>query len=204
MQLLSPKTIQQLIAKDKIFQLIYDDYGSPPDWSREEGFESLLRIILEQQVSLASAKAAYEKLKNKIEIISPENILMLSEDELKQCYFSKQKIKYVKGLASDILNKKINLSELKSLSIDEIRNQLTSIKGIGKWTTDVYLIFCLKHPDIFPEGDIAALKSAYELTGISDKNQLLIYVERWTPLRTSATQMLWHHYLCKRKRNYLY
>ncbi len=123
MQHLSLIIIQQLIEKDKLFQLIYEEYGSPPLWSRPEGFESLLRIILEQQVSLASAKAANEKLKNKIEIISPENILLLSEDELKQCYFSKQKIKYVNGLASDILNKKINLLELKSLSIDEIRTQ---------------------------------------------------------------------------------
>lgn len=204
MEHLSTEIIQQLIEKDKLFQLIYEEYGSPPKWSRPEGFESLVRIILEQQVSLASAKAAYEKVIDKIGIVSPENILMLSDDDLKHCYFSKQKIKYVKGLASAILNKKINLLKLKSLPIVEIRSQLTSIIGIGKWTTDVYLIFCLQHPDIFPEGDIAAIKSVHELTGIVDKNQLLNYVERWAPIRTSATQMLWHYYLCKRKRKYLF
>ncbi len=203
MKLISKKSIQQLIHKDPLFQMIFNEYGSPPDWSRPEGFESLVRIILEQQVSLASAKATYDKLKLLVDNITPENVLLLTDEELKGCYFSKQKIKYVKGLASDVINHKINLSALKNLTVEEIRIQLTSVKGIGKWTTDVYLIFCLQHPDVFPEGDIAALKSAYELTGIKNKEELLGYTEKWAPMRTLATKMLWHHYLCKRKRNYI-
>jgi DNA-3-methyladenine glycosylase II len=167
-------------------------------WNRPNTFETLVHIILEQQVSLASALSALNKLRDKVHIITPEKVLSLTDEELKACYFSRQKAGYVRYLAASVLNGGLDLPLLPALSDDEVRTQLVTLKGIGNWTIDVYLIFVLQRADIFPLGDLAAvnaLKRIKHLPGETHRDALLPFIDRWKPYRTIATMLLWHYYL---------
>ena len=188
----------KLAKKDKHLQSILKEYGHPPMWSRPASYETLVHIILEQQVSLASAKAALEKLREKIKKITPENVLLLSDADLRSCYFSRQKTVYVRALAEAITTKKLNLKKLGAGSDDEIRTELKKIKGIGDWTVDVYLLFVLQRSDIFPTGDLAmmnALKGIKQLPKGTSKEEIIELAEAWRPHRSLATMLLWHHYI---------
>jgi DNA-3-methyladenine glycosylase II len=192
-----------LARSDKQLNHIVRVYGYPPMWTRPQNFASLIHIILEQQVSLASAKAAFEKLKAKIGIITPPRLVLLTDDELRECYFSRQKTIYARELASAIMSKKIVLRKLAFLPDDAIRHQLTQIKGIGNWTVDVYLLFALKRADVFPVGDLAmvnALKEVKKLPASLSKEGLLAIAEKWKPYRSIACMLLWHYYIMKRKK----
>lgn len=192
----------QLAQKDSDLKTIIDQYGLPPMWTRPNIFQTLILTILEQQVSLASAYAAYKKLKEKTGFVTPKKILSLSAEELRACYFSRQKIVYAKALATAIVTKKVSLKKLLLLSDDEIRAMLKQIKGIGDWTVDVYLIHALHRTDLFPLGDIALVNSLKEIKRL-DKNttkaEMLAVAELWRPYRTIATMILWHAYIKKRK-----
>ena len=192
--------IHKLIALDPVFKSIFETYGTPENYERAEGFETLCRIILEQQVSLASGKAHYVKLKNYITIYTPEQLLKLSDVEFKNCFISKQKATYLRALSSAILTNQIDLSLLSSLSEAEIRLQLTAIKGIGNWTADVYLMFCLQHKNIFPIGDIAIRQSIKTLYQIEDREVMTKLAETWKPYQSLACYFLWHFYLKSRNR----
>lgn len=190
-----------LAADDASFSTIISVSGYPPFWGRPNTFESLVHIILEQQVSVASALSALQKLKEKIGIVSAENLMFLNDEELKSCYFSRQKTVYARDLARNILNGNLVLEEMETLPDEEIRQKLTSIKGIGNWTTDVYLMFILHRTDIFPVGDLAAvnaLKRIKNLPKETTKERLLQLTEAWKPFRTIATMLLWHEYLSRR------
>ncbi len=192
----------ELASRDASFSTIISDFGYPQFWNRPNTFESLIHIILEQQVSLASALAALQKLKGKIGIASAENLLILSDEELKACYFSRQKTVYARDLARNIVNGNLILEDLELLPDEQIRQKLTSIKGIGNWTTDVYLMFVLHRTDVFPVGDLAAvnaLKKLKKLPKETSKERLLQIAEAWKPFRTIATMLLWHEYLSRRK-----
>ncbi|RYD73574.1 MAG: DNA-3-methyladenine glycosylase 2 family protein [Sphingobacteriales bacterium] len=191
-----------LAEKDDDLRLILERYGYPPLWSRPNTFESLVHIILEQQVSLASALAALNKLKAEIGEITPERFLELSSEALRACYFSRQKTVYVRDLAEKLQNGDIDLYQLEILPDNEIRAQLKQVKGIGDWTVDIYLIFILHHTDIFPTGDLAAvnaLKNLKKLPKGTTKEVLLDVVSHWKPYRTIGLMMLWHYYLEERK-----
>lgn len=187
--------------RDKDLQAILDAHGYPPLWSRPNIFQTLILTILEQQVSLASAYAAYKKLKEKIGFVTPEKILALSAEELRACYFSRQKTVYAKELATAIIKKKISLKRLSLASDDEIRTTLKEQKGIGDWTVDIYLIHALHRTDLFPLGDVALVNSLKEIKhldkGVS-KEDMLFVAEPWRPYRTIATMILWQHYIKKR------
>jgi DNA-3-methyladenine glycosylase II len=187
-----------LAKKDPHLQSIIQQYGHPPMWSRPASFASLIHIILEQQVSLASAKAALEKLKQKIGTITAEKVLQLSDAELRACYFSRQKTVYARCLAEAIVTKKLNLKKLGAGTDDEIRIELKKIKGIGDWTVDVYLLFVLQRADVFPTGDLAmmnALKQIKQLPKHTTKEEIITLAECWRPHRSLATMLLWHHYI---------
>ena len=187
-----------LAKKDPHLQAILQQYGHPPMWSRPATFESLIHIILEQQVSLASAKAALEKLRTKLGTITPEKLLLLSDDALRACYFSRQKTNYARELATAIVSKKLNLKKLGNATDDEIRVELKKIKGIGDWTVDIYLLFVLQRSDVFPTGDLAmmnALKSIKQLPKHTTKEEIIAIAESWRPHRSLATMLLWHHYI---------
>ena len=191
----------RLGRKDKDLKGILKKYGYPPLWSRTASFATLIHIILEQQVSLASALAAFNKLKKKLGDITPEKILALSDEEMRACYFSRQKTIYAKHLAMEIDSGRLNLDALSILPDHLIREQLKQIKGIGDWTVDVYLLFALKRTDIFPVGDLAminAFRDIKQLTNEVKREHIIEMVKPWQPYRSIGTILLWHHYIQKR------
>jgi DNA-3-methyladenine glycosylase II len=202
MNTFSPSSFQPLCNKlasaDPDLAAIIKAHGYPPMWNRPNTFETLVHIILEQQVSLASALSALNKLRDKVHTITPEKVLSLTDEELKACYFSRQKAGYVRYLAGSVLDRRLDLHLLPALSDDEVRTQLIALKGIGNWTIDVYLIFVLQRADIFPLGDLAAinaLKRIKRLPRETHRDALRPLIDRWKPHRTIATMLLWHYYL---------
>jgi DNA-3-methyladenine glycosylase II len=194
-----------LAERDKDLKNIIIEFGYPPLWSRTPSFATLIHIILEQQVSLASAKAAFLKLESAIGHITPEKILQLSDEEMKACYFSRQKTKYAKHLAEVILNGELNIDALQTLPDNAVRTELKKVKGIGDWTVDVFLMIVLHRNDCFATGDIALMKSIKEVKGLvplTSKAEILLITETWKPYRTLAAFLLWHAYI--RKRNLAY
>lgn len=200
MSIVNEKDIDTLTGKHSLFQKIFQQYGQPPSWSRPAGFISLSKIILEQQVSLASANAHFNKLNNFLPAFTPENILRLTDEEMFTCQISRQKAKYLRALSTAIVQNEINLDHLHSLDEESVRSQLTSINGIGHWTADIYLMFCLQAKDIFPIGDVAIVNSMKELTLTNNKEDMLQMAKSWRPLRSLASYFLWHSYLKKRNR----
>jgi DNA-3-methyladenine glycosylase II len=188
----------QLATIDREMKQIIQSHGYPPMWTRPASFATLIHIILEQQVSLASALAAFNKLKQKTGTITPEKLLKLSDEEMKACYFSRQKMVYARHLAEAIISKKIQLKKLSSFNDEDIRTTLKQVKGIGDWTADVFLMFALQRADIFPVGDLAmvnALKEVKQLPKQTAKEELLLMAESWRPYRSIAAMLLWHHYI---------
>ncbi|MEO6358687.1 MAG: DNA-3-methyladenine glycosylase 2 family protein [Ferruginibacter sp.] len=192
-----------LAATDADLRLVIQQYGYPPLWKRAASFETLIHIILEQQVSLASALAALNKLKEKILDITPQNILALSDEELKACYFSRQKMGYARHLAEVIISEDFNLDDFPTLDHEAVKARLTKIKGIGNWSTDIYLMMVLNRCDIFPLVDIALLTSVKEIKGLpaqTSKEAIALIAGKWKPYQSVAAYILWHGYLCKRGR----
>ena len=198
------QAINYLLEKDTIFKKIIDQYGIPVIPSRAQGFETLALLILEQQVSIDSAKATYLKLRNKVQGFNPQILLSLPDDEYRACGVSRQKTKYIKCLSEAILDNQIILENLPHKTAHEVRAELIKIKGIGNWTIDVYLMFSLQEQDIIPLGDVAVVNTIKELLDIHDKAEMEIYVQNWSPYRSMATFLLWHHYLQKRNRKITY
>jgi DNA-3-methyladenine glycosylase II len=190
----------ELAERDEHLKFILSEHGYPPFWNRPNTFETLVLTILEQQVSLASAYAAFKKLKQKVEAITPLSVLALNDDELRKCYFSRQKIVYVRELAQSILSKKIILEDFEDTPDDIIRAELKKLKGIGDWTVDIYLIHALQRADVFPLGDLAMVKGMAMVKNVvtTDKIQLLHVAKEWQPNRTIATMILWHYYIKKK------
>jgi DNA-3-methyladenine glycosylase II len=188
----------ELAESDADLAAIILSHGYPPMWNRPNTFETLVHFILEQQVSLASALASLNKLRERIHEITPQKVLRLSDEELKACYFSRQKTGYVRYLAESVISGQVDLLSFHGLPDDEVRTTLITLKGIGNWTVDVYLIFVLQRADIFPIGDLAAvnaLKRIKHLPKDTHRDALLPIVDRWKPHRTIATMLLWHYYL---------
>ncbi len=187
-----------LAGCDADLAAIIRSHGYPPMWNRPNTFETLVHFILEQQVSLASALAALNKLRERIGEITPLEVLRLSDEELKACYFSRQKTGYVRYLAESVISGEVDLRKFVDLSDEVVRSTLTTLKGIGNWTVDVYLIFVLHRADIFPLGDLAAvnaLKRIKRLPKDMHRDALLPVIDQWKPHRTIATMLLWHFYL---------
>lgn len=190
-----------LAKKDKDFNGIISTHDYPPMWTRPATFQTLILTILEQQVSLASAYAAFKKLREKIGYVTPGKILSLSDDELRSCYFSRQKIVYARELAKAIQSKQLRLKKFSNAHEDEIRLELKKIKGIGDWTVDVYLMHALQRTDLFPLGDIALVNSLKEVKNLyphTTREDMLTIAESWRPYRTIAAMILWHAYIQKR------
>ncbi|MDR3694801.1 DNA-3-methyladenine glycosylase 2 family protein [Mucilaginibacter sp.] len=188
----------ELASTDADLAAIIQAHGYPPFWSRPNSFETLVHIILEQQVSLASALSALNKLKERLQLLTPARLLLLTDEEMRACYVSRQKSGYLKYLAEALLSGQLNLTELEDMPDEQVRAKLVALKGIGNWTADVYLMFVLQHPDVFPIGDLAAvnaLKRVKKLPAETTKEQLLEIADNWQPYRTIATMLLWHFYL---------
>ena len=194
------KYCKLLCKKDAELRDTIEQYGYPPFWYREPNFETLIHIILEQQVYLESARAAMDQLRAKLPKITPTILLSLSDEEMRACYFSRQKMVYARALAQAILDKTLNLKKLNQLDDATIRTELKKIKGIGDWTVDVYLMMALHRPNLFPTGDIALMNRLKEIKGLThlSKEEALSIAQAWEPYRTIAAYILWWGYICKR------
>jgi len=190
-----------LADSDQYLARIYEAYGPPPLWDREPGFATLLNIILEQQVSLASAKACFDKLTNHLGGVTPEGLLALNDAELKRIGFSRQKAAYGRHLSEAVIEKRIDFEGLHRLTNAQVKSELIKLKGVGEWTSDIYLIMALLRPDVMPRGDIALHTAWHELSGEPrpTSDEFLVIAERWKPYRSVAARLLWHFYLSERR-----
>jgi len=198
-----PMLCDKLAKKEKVFRNIVQRFGYPPCWQRPASFETLVHYILEQQVSLASALAALNKLKERLGAITPTLLLSLDDTEMRACYVSRQKITYTRHLATCMLDGSLALEKLEHLPNKEISHELQKIKGIGHWTSDVFMMMSLHRSDLFPIGDVAlrnSMKTEFELAADTHHDELLTMAEKWRPYRSIAAYMLWHAYLEKRKK----
>lgn len=195
------KTACHSLAKSEpLFSVVLNKYGIPPLWDRPQGFATVLNIILEQQVSLASAKACFDKLEAAIGTVTPENVLTLNDNELKTIGFSRQKTAYARHLAESIMEKYIDLDALRELSDRDVRTELIKLKGIGVWTADIYLLMALLRPDVMPKGDIALHSAWQRLSGQPRPNsdEFVEMAVKWSPHRSAAARLLWHFYLSEK------
>ncbi len=193
-----------LAARDLRLAELLRKNGLPPLWARDEGFATLVKIVLEQQVSLASAAAAYANLATAIDPVEPRSFLTLEDATLKEIGFSKQKAGYCRGIAAGLVDGSLDLGQLSTMDDSAARNYLTAIRGIGPWTAEVYLLFALQRPDVWPNGDRALVVSMAEnlqLDEVPSYDAALEMARVWSPWRSVAARMLWHAYLAKRGRS---
>lgn len=181
---------------------ILAQYGTPPLWAREPRFETLLRIILEQQVSLASARATFERLAACVSPLTPETFLRVEDTELRAIGFSRQKTWYARELAHALQSGALGLKTLHELDDEAVRAILTRIKGIGAWTAEIYLLMALGRPDSWPSGDLALAVAYAELLGLPERpspRALEQLAQGWRPYRSVVARLLWHDYLSRRR-----
>ena len=191
-----------LAAGCRHLRVVHAKYGPPPLWDRPGNFETLLQIILEQQVSLASAKACYDKLCRRVGRVTPHAVLNSTDIELKADGFSRQKTAYARHLAEAMLNKHLDLEKLNHLDDADVKTELIRLKGIGEWTSDIYLLMAMLRPDVMPKGDVALHTAWHKLSGEPrpSSDEFLVIAERWKPYRSVAARLLWHFYLSERRR----
>ena len=173
-------------------------YGVPPLWGREPGFATLLRTILEQQVSLASADAAYRRLLEVVDPLTPEGFLGLDDATLRAVGFSRQKTRYGRLLAESLVDGSLDLEVVSGLEDDAAREALTSLTGIGPWTADTYLLMALGRQDVWPAADIALQAAVRDLKSLPARptaEAMVDLAEPWRPWRAVAARILWFHYL---------
>lgn len=199
--------VELLCSKDKRLRSVVDRLGSPPQWYRRPGFRTLLYLILEQQVSLASARAIWNKLVAlKQSEPTPSKFLEITDEELRSVGFSRQKIRYGRLLSEAIILRRIKLDQLQRFDDVNVHAKLTAITGIGRWTADVYMMEAMRRADIWPVGDLALATSVTEVLGLQGRPNvadLEIIGTRFKPWRSVAARIFWHHYLSdpKRKRS---
>lgn len=197
------QAIEHLAHLDSDLANIAAELGPPPLWERPQGFPTLIHIILEQQVSLSSARAAFNKLLAAAHPLTPERFLLLDDEELKSIGFSRQKTSYGRGLAEAIVRRDLNLAALNSMDDDAVRSELTKLKGIGRWTADIYLLMALLRPDVWPRGDLAlalAVQHVKKLSRRPTEDELSMMSRAWQPWRSVAARLFWHHYLSGRSK----
>jgi DNA-3-methyladenine glycosylase II len=195
------RAVDDLAALDPDLRQIAAELGPPPLWERPQGFRTLLHIILEQQVSLSSARAAFERLCAVARPLTPESFLRLDDAQLKAVGFSRQKTSYGRSLAEAIVRRDLDLPALKALDDDTVRSELMRLKGIGRWTADIYLLMALLRPDVWPRGDLAlavAVRQVKRLEERPTEEELTVMSRQWSPWRSVAARLLWHHYLSRR------
>lgn len=195
--------VDELVDRDPDLAGIVSRYGAPLLWDREPGFGTLLHIVLEQQVSLASAKAAFDRLRAVADPLTPARFLELSDGELLAIGFSRQKARYGRALATAIDSRVLDLASLDRLDDDEVHRALQALPGIGPWTSTIYLLMVLGRPDVWPVGDIALAESVGEVKRLGRRpsaREIAELGEAWRPWRSVAARLFWHDYLGRRGR----
>ena len=192
----------RLVASDPRLAAVVERQGRPAVFRRPASFATLVLLILEQQVSLSSAAAAYRRLAE-MTPVEPAPVLELDDATLRAIGFSRQKMGYVRALATAEVSGDIDIDGLAHLADDEARASLLALPGIGPWTADVFLLSSLGRPDIWPTGDRALQVGAAEVLGLSGPPsavELEAIGQPWRPLRSTAAQLIWHEYLARRGR----
>ena len=177
---------------------LYERNGAPPLWRRDPGFPTLVKLILEQQVSLASGAAAYRRLEARLGDVTPDAFLTLGDYELRAAAFSRQKARYVRGLAQALIDDELDLGALATMADDDAESALTKLAGIGPWTASNYLLFALGRPDVWPTGDralVVSMSRAFDLADAPSYSEADVMADEWRPWRAVAARMLWHDYL---------
>ncbi len=195
------QSVDFLAERDEHLAEVVEKYGRPPLWVREPGFPTLVYIILEQQVSLASAKAAFDRLNAAVRPLTPKRFLTLTDAELLRVGFSRQKTLYTRLLAESLARRHFDLRYLHDLPDDSAHKMLIAFKGIGRWTADIYLLSALRRPDIWPTGDLALATAVQEVKCLRRRpspEKLEALSAPWRPWRAVAARLFWHAYLCKR------
>lgn len=191
---------QAVARADPDLARVLETLGPPPLWNRPQGFATLVYIILEQQVSLASARAAYKRLEATLGTITPAAFLTLSDEELKAIGFSRQKTGYSRLLAQAVLDGSMDLDGLALLSDDGVKTEITKMKGLGRWSAEIYLMEALLRPDVWPSGDLAlaiAVKQVKGLEATPTQQALEALGEIYRPWRSVAARLFWHFYLSR-------
>lgn len=192
-----------LARRDPRLRRLLAANGPPPLWSRPRGFVTLLRIILEQQVSLASARALYLRLAGALPVVSPQTVAALGTGGLRALGFTRQKAGYAHTLAQGVLERRWRLDRLSRMGDDEACAELCRIPGVGPWTANIYLLMALRRPDVWPPGDLALHQALASLAGTHappTTRAAAALAEGWRPLRSVAARMLWQSYLAQRRR----
>lgn len=192
-----------LADQDPALASVLQKHGYPPLWARTPGFPSLIHIILEQQVSLASAAAVFRKLESVLGNITPSNLLNINDEDLLKIGFSRQKKQYARQLATDVLTGNFDFESLPQMEDHDLRAYMKRLKGVGDWTVDIYLLMCLLRPNVLPKGDLALYES-YRVLYSLENRPTYAYFEantlHWQPWRSVGARLLWHFYLCERGR----
>lgn len=189
-------------AGDPQLASIYERLGPPPMWARRPGFPTLLRIILEQQVSLVSARAMFERLKANVEPFTAQRFIESGETYLRSLGVTRQKAHYCIQVAQAFTNGELN--HIARMNDEDAHQTLLSIKGVGPWTANIYLLMALRRPDIWPDGDIALATALGRLRKMNTRpsfSELAKIAEAWRPYRSVAARMLWQYYLAERDSN---
>lgn len=197
-----PRAVAELTARDPDLAAVVARFGPPPLWARRPGFATLIRIILEQQVSLDSAAAAYGRLRTVAGRVTAPRVAALGEERLRTAGLTRQKAAYCRGLALAVAGGRLELGRLGRLPDAEVRSVLLEVPGVGPWTVDIYLLMALRRPDVWPSGDLALARAVSRVKGLSrvpGEDRLSRIASRWSPWRAVAARILWHHYLSSRR-----
>jgi DNA-3-methyladenine glycosylase II len=190
--------VAELLALDpELVGRLVEIGGRPPLRRREPGFTGLVWIIVSQQVSTASANAIFKRVEAGLAPLSAASILAADEAALRACGLSGPKIRALRALAAEIASGALDLAALAALDAEAAHRALVAVKGVGPWTADIFLLFCLGHPDAFPAGDLALQEAARLALGLKrrpDARALHEIAERWRPLRGIAARLLWAYY----------
>jgi len=191
-----PKALAELGDKDPDMAIAHAQAGDPPLRRRPAGFAALMRIIIAQQVSTASARAILGRLDKAAHPLTPETFLALDDDALRAIGFSRQKAGYGRGLAIDVVEGRLAPDRLKGLDDDAVIAELTAVKGIGRWTAEIYLMFALGRPDVWPAADLGLAQAVRQLKGMKerpDPKRMMKIGNAWRPWRSVASLLLWHY-----------
>jgi DNA-3-methyladenine glycosylase II len=193
--------ISELSARDPDIAAVIERFGPPPLWGRRPGYATLVRIILEQQVSLASAAAAYRRLEEVAGVVTPSAVLETGVARLRRAGLTRQKARYCHAIARSVVDGKLDLRRIGRLSDAEARVALIQAPGVGPWTADIYLLMALRRPDVWPHGDLALAKAVMQvkkLRRFPNYENLGRLARQWSPWRAVAARIAWHYYLSDR------
>ena len=190
--------VAELARRDPHLAAVIARHGAPPLWDRAPGFQTLVQIILEQQISLSAGRAAYARLERLAGTVTPERVAALSEADLRSAGLTRQKSTYIRDLARAIVAGEFDPAALATLDDDEARAALIKLRGVGAWTADIYLLMALGRADIWPSGDlalVAAIREVKRMRSLPSPDRVARITRAWSPWRAVAARVLWHHYL---------